>query len=126
MSDSDDTANDIQLRWRQLRTFRYAWLLLLLGFVPAIYYTSGLLGSQAFFPVLFVYGASFLYTGYRLDRWECPRCHKPFFRKLGRGSCNPFRRTCANCELARNSGLNEVAGSDLLSSPAQSSPQQQS
>ena len=126
MSDIDGTSIDVQLHWRQLRMFQFAWLLLFLGFIPVLGSVTALLGEQAFFPALLIYGGLFLYTGYKVDRWKCPRCQKSFFRRLGGGLSYPFRSKCANCGLGRNSDVQQVTAGDSLSSPAQSSPQQQS
>jgi hypothetical protein len=53
-----------------------------------------------------VFGAAWLYTGYLIDGWRCPRCQGRFHQKGENGLIIPVRICCANCGLQRGDNPN--------------------
>src|SRR6185437_2968940 len=86
---------------RSLRTLEIISLLSFLAFIPSVALITHWLGDKAFLPVGLIWMGWWLYLGFRLTTWKCPRCNQDFLRKSSHGIVVPFRERCAHCGLYR-------------------------
>ena len=92
----------MRYRARNLRILELISLLSFLIFIPSVAAITRWIGDRAFLPVGLLWMGWWLYLGFRLSTWKCPRCGHDFLRKNPAGFVVPFRGECANCGLPRN------------------------
>jgi hypothetical protein len=93
-------------QWQRYRRLRTTALVLAIGFLPwsfVVMLTAAKLQPpmQSYLILAGVGGwlVGFWFAGMRLSFWRCPRCGKPFGRKLYSGKT--FVRECAHCGLPK-------------------------
>ena len=92
-------------QWEAYRHTRNLWILTLVTFVPAAL-TAGALSSKvqgAFdvgFMVAGVWVLLFVYFGFRLNTWPCPRCGK-WFSGTWWYNLGFWARKCVHCGLGK-------------------------
>jgi hypothetical protein len=101
---SGGTMSDYQQEWKTYRRLRRRFLFLWLGAIPMFltvvalseeFFGKGVIFSAAASAVAFGWIALFFQYGFRLRRWNCPRCHLRFESSF-LGVLTP---RCANCGL---------------------------
>ena len=70
-------------------------------FIPTAALWMKALGEASILAFGLIYGAWFLYLGFRLSTWRCPRCHALYLKDGKTGWVIPFRANCARCGLPR-------------------------
>lgn len=70
------------------------------------------MGTTVFRVVSGLYVAIFIYSGYLLDSWRCPRCGMRFLRERENGMVTPFRLRCANCRVRLGDELKDRSQGD--------------
>jgi hypothetical protein len=93
--------SDYQQEWKKYRRLRTQFVLAWLGFFPLLIVSSKQNIPQLGYAVIFVWIVLFLFTGFRVYLWRCPRCGKQFGPTAGGIFFNV--QQCAQCGLPRNS-----------------------
>jgi hypothetical protein len=70
-------------------------------FIPFAVLLMRFVGNASLLVFGLIIGAWWLYLGFRLSTWRCPRCHDEYLRGGKAGWVIPFRANCAHCGLPR-------------------------
>ena len=122
-SDADETqgelmnigeieAGDYGEQWEKYRRLWIYWVAIFAGFVPVVMAltiaSSKILHTDALFPYIGGFWAAlWIFSGLRINAWQCPRCRKCFIGRWWYGNAFVFKR-CAHCGLPRPKNILSV------------------
>ena len=93
-------SRDTLITWDDYRMRRILVWVLFLGYLPVVVLVGSILNAitasdRPILIVAMVWMIAFAFAGYRLNRFPCPQCGKPFFYRRLVG--HPFSGCCLHC-----------------------------